>query len=146
MTDNVPPPSTVLFTPLAEYKTRAAYAQPYLILTHWTDLASSHGLVLMRGEISDNVALSETDAQLLAVRLQLFYNASTGARVETIDIPPAQAALAAKESQEQPSTTTSTPVAPSAKEQERARMLESFHADPANFDTERLVQMAWELH
>lgn len=30
----------------------------------------------MRGEISDNVALNATDAQVLAVRLQLFYNPS----------------------------------------------------------------------
>ncbi|BGP25354.1 ATP synthase mitochondrial F1 complex assembly factor 1 [Rhodotorula toruloides] len=70
----VPPPSTVLFTPLAEYKARQEFAQPYLILTHYTDLASSHNVVLMRGEISPNVALNSTDAQVLAVRMQLFYN------------------------------------------------------------------------
>ncbi|BGP00228.1 Protein ATP11, mitochondrial [Rhodotorula toruloides] len=70
----VPPPSTVLFTPLAEYKARQEYAQPYLILTHYTDLANSHNVVLMRGEITPNVALNSTDAQVLAVRMQLFYN------------------------------------------------------------------------
>ncbi|GAA5885847.1 hypothetical protein JCM5296_000163 [Sporobolomyces johnsonii] len=79
----VPPPSTVLFTPLAEYKARQEFAQPYLILTHYTDLSSSHGLVLMRGEISANVALNDTDAQVLAVRMQLFYNDSgKGGEVE----------------------------------------------------------------
>lgn len=72
----VPSPSTVLFTPLAEYKSRASFAQPYLILTHYTDLSKSHGVVLMRGEISDSVALGGTDAQVLSVRLQLFYNPS----------------------------------------------------------------------
>ncbi|CEQ43186.1 SPOSA6832_05091, partial [Sporobolomyces salmonicolor] len=79
----VPPPSTVLFTPLAEYKARQEFAQPYLILTHYTDLSSSHGLVLMRGEISTHVALNDTDAQVLAVRMQLFYNDSgKGGEVE----------------------------------------------------------------
>ncbi|GAA5968416.1 hypothetical protein JCM21900_002665 [Sporobolomyces salmonicolor] len=79
----VPPPSTVLFTPLAEYKARQEFAQPYLILTHYTDLSSSHGVVLMRGEISTHVALNDTDAQVLAVRMQLFYNDSgKGGEVE----------------------------------------------------------------
>ncbi|GAA5924197.1 hypothetical protein JCM3775_005619 [Rhodotorula graminis] len=76
MTEPVPPPSTVLFTPLAEYKARGEYAQPYLILTHYTDLAASHNVVLMRGEISSNVTLNATEAQVLAVRMQLFYNDS----------------------------------------------------------------------
>lgn len=75
-TEPVPPPSTVLFTPLAEYKARQEYAQPYLILTHYTDLAASHNVVLMRGEISSNVTLNATEAQVLAVRMQLFYNDS----------------------------------------------------------------------
>ena len=70
----VPSPSTVLFTPLAEYKFRQTFAQPYLILSHYTDLSLSHNVVLMRGEVSDNVALNAVDAQVLAVRLQLFYN------------------------------------------------------------------------
>ncbi|GAA6009263.1 hypothetical protein JCM10207_004327 [Rhodosporidiobolus poonsookiae] len=74
VTEPVPAPSTVLFTPLAEYKARQSWAQPYLILTHYTDLSASHGVVLMRGEISSNVALNATDAQVLAVRMQLFYN------------------------------------------------------------------------
>lgn len=75
-TEPIPNPSTVLFTPLAEYKARQSYAQPYLILTHYTDLAATHGVVLMRGEISSNVALNAIDAQVLAVRMQLFYNHS----------------------------------------------------------------------
>lgn len=73
-TKPVPPPSTVLFTPLAEYKARQEFSQPYLILTHYTDLAASHNVVLMRGEISANVALNSTDAQMLAIRMQMFYN------------------------------------------------------------------------
>lgn len=77
MLEPVPAPSTTLFTPLAEYQMRQSYAQPYLIMTHYTDLSLSHNVVLMRGEISDNVALSATDAQVLAVRLQMFYHAPT---------------------------------------------------------------------
>ncbi|GAA6006986.1 hypothetical protein JCM11491_001467 [Sporobolomyces phaffii] len=74
VTEPVPPPSTVLFTPLAEYKSRQEYAQPYLILTHYSDLAASHGVVLMRGETTPNVTLDDTEAQVLAVRMQLFYH------------------------------------------------------------------------
>lgn len=37
----------------------------------------------MRGEVSDNVALNATDAQVLSVRLQLFYNhAGDGTEIE----------------------------------------------------------------
>ncbi|GAA5935266.1 Atp11p [Sporobolomyces koalae] len=83
VTEPVPPPSTVLFTPLAEYKSRQEYAQPYLILTHYTDLSASHDVVLMRGEITPNVTLNETEAQILAIRMQLFYHdKGTGAQVE----------------------------------------------------------------
>ena len=46
----------VMYTPLAEYKLRQLFAQPTLILTHYTDLANSHGLVLMRGDITPSAA------------------------------------------------------------------------------------------
>ena len=71
--------STVLFTPLQEYKLRQTFAQPYLVLTHYTDLATTHGIVLMRGEITstasstDKYLLSQLDAQLLAFGVQRFY-------------------------------------------------------------------------
>lgn len=78
MTEPVPAPSTVLFTPLAEYKSRQEYAQPYLILTHYTDLSASHDVVLMRGEITPNVSLNDTEAQILAIRMQLFYHDKGG--------------------------------------------------------------------
>jgi ATP synthase mitochondrial F1 complex assembly factor 1 len=72
----------VLFTPLQEYKFRQTFAQPYLGLTHYTDLATTHGIVLMRGEITsspsstDKYLLSQSDAQLLALGVQRFYLAS----------------------------------------------------------------------
>ncbi|KIK99920.1 hypothetical protein PAXRUDRAFT_822190 [Paxillus rubicundulus Ve08.2h10] len=85
---NLPQVSTVLFTPLQEYKLRASFATPYLVLTFYTDLSQSHGIVLLRGEItpsSGSVAappeqatsgrffLSQIDAQLLAMGVQRFY-------------------------------------------------------------------------
>lgn len=79
-----PQASTVLLTPLQEYKSRTTFATPYLILTFYTDLASSHGIVLLRGEITPTSAsggdnsnsdflLSQQDAQLLTMHLQRFY-------------------------------------------------------------------------
>ena len=82
---NNPQVSTVLFTPLQEYKQRASFATPYLVLTNYTDLASSHGIVLLRGEITPSTSgsidaggdgrymLSQQDAQLLAMGIQKFY-------------------------------------------------------------------------
>jgi len=63
---------------------RASFATPYLVLTFYTDLASTHGTVLMRGEITPAAAagasdpvgrhmLSQEDAQLLAMEVQKFY-------------------------------------------------------------------------
>src|SRR5882724_3457867 len=74
--------TTVLFTPLQEYKLRQTFAQPDLVLTHYTDLATTHGIVLMRGELTPSPSslkkymLSQADAQLLAMGLQRFYLAA----------------------------------------------------------------------
>ncbi|KAF9454990.1 ATP11-domain-containing protein [Macrolepiota fuliginosa MF-IS2] len=71
--------STVLFTPLGEYKLRNTFATPYLVLTNYTNLASTHGLVLLRGEItpssgaSGNYMLSQENAQQLSMAIQKFY-------------------------------------------------------------------------
>ena len=82
---DVPELSTVLFTPLQEYKLRTSFATPYLVLTFYTDLAQSHGIVLLRGEITpsstsavaqntpERFLLNQVDAQLLAMGLQKFY-------------------------------------------------------------------------
>lgn len=71
--------STVLFTPLEEYKLRGTFAIPYLVLTNYTDLASTHGVVLLRGEVTprrdsdDQYMLSQEDAQQLSMAMQKFY-------------------------------------------------------------------------
>ncbi|KIJ68792.1 hypothetical protein HYDPIDRAFT_173431 [Hydnomerulius pinastri MD-312] len=87
-TCNLPHTSTVLFTPLQEYKLRTSFATPYLVLTFYPDLAQSHGIVLLRGEITPSTTsaaaqpgqetsgrflLSQIDAQLLAMGVQRFY-------------------------------------------------------------------------
>lgn len=74
-----PPCATIIFTPLQEYKLRQAYALPHLVLTHYTDLAHSHDVVLMRGELTaspnnaERSMLSPSAAQILAFGVQQFY-------------------------------------------------------------------------
>ncbi|KAF5336936.1 hypothetical protein D9611_003461 [Ephemerocybe angulata] len=79
-----PPLATILFTPLQEYKQRQSFATPYLITTFYTDLATTHNTVLMRGEITPSAAsanpgtadrflLSQEDTQVLIMMLQRFY-------------------------------------------------------------------------
>ena len=81
---NNPQTSTVLFTTLQEFKSRASFATPSLVLTHYTDLAETHGIVLLRGEITPDsnttgsdgerkYMLTQSDAQLLAMAVQQFY-------------------------------------------------------------------------
>ncbi|KAF7320155.1 hypothetical protein MKEN_00800000 [Mycena kentingensis (nom. inval.)] len=82
-----PPTSTVMFTPLQEYKSRATFATPYMVLTNYTDLAQSHGIVLVRGEITpagagavpgapsadERYLLPQEDAIRLSQAVQNFY-------------------------------------------------------------------------
>ncbi|KAM5531498.1 hypothetical protein V8D89_014823 [Ganoderma adspersum] len=112
-----PQTSTILFTPLQEYKLRQSFATPYLVLTHYTDLVKSHGLVLLRGEITPSGAsagvgatedsvrymLSQQDAQLLAVHVQRFYLQNEGP-------------------------------------EERATLLKTFHEAPEQFKWEELLK------
>ncbi|KAJ7225957.1 ATP11 protein-domain-containing protein [Mycena pura] len=80
-----PQTSTIIFTPLQEYKLRGTFATPYLVLTNYTDLAQSHGVVLLRGEITPSAAaanaasaadrylLRQADAARLSMAVQKFY-------------------------------------------------------------------------
>lgn len=76
---SLPRSATAIFTPLGEYKLRQTFAAPHLALTFYPDLAGSHGLVLLRGELTPRTSdpeqflLSQQDAQLLALGLQRFY-------------------------------------------------------------------------
>ncbi|KAG8844540.1 hypothetical protein FRB96_003010 [Tulasnella sp. 330] len=83
-----PPTSTVLFTPLVQYKLHQSYAPPYFAITHYTDFARTHGIVLLQGIITPTSSaavsatggaadgkymLTQLDAQMLALGLQQFY-------------------------------------------------------------------------
>ncbi|KAG8736315.1 hypothetical protein FRC10_009468 [Ceratobasidium sp. 414] len=78
-TGSNPPITTLLFTPLQEYKHRQSFAAPHLALTFYTDLAASYGSVLLRGEITPaqqgegRWMLSQAEAQALVVAMQRFY-------------------------------------------------------------------------
>lgn len=118
-----PKTATIIFTPLLEYKMRQTFATPYLVLTFHTDLAHTHGIVLLRGEItpSSNAStsgerewmLSQEDAQLLTMGLQRFY------------------------------------LWPVAKEEEKetkaAEVLRSFHEDAEKFNWEDVVRLAGDV-
>ncbi len=111
---NNPAVSSLLFTPLIQYKLHQTYATPYMVITHHTDFAKSHGIVLLRGEITpsstltDNHLLSQIDAQLLALAVQRFY-------------------LPGKESKDSA---------------DAEQLLKTFHEKPAEFEWEALLKHA----
>ncbi|WFD04629.1 hypothetical protein MOBT1_003343 [Malassezia obtusa] len=117
------PPSAVLYTSLAEYKLRQEFAQPALVLTHYTDLVESKGIVLMRGDVterqtaeSDEVkqVISQKEAQLLALCTQRFYNMDWSQH-------------------------------PSADEELRRELLRTFHQDPEAFSLEKLLEASFKF-
>jgi len=126
----LPPVTSVIFTPLAEFKNAGEWAQPFLTLTHYSDLANSHGTVLMRGEITAQTAqgpagslenpgflLSQAQAQLLALALQRFYCADL--------VPPSEKVADAEE------------------RMKRSRALRDFREKPQEWDWQALVSMAY---
>ncbi|WVQ93103.1 hypothetical protein IAU59_000167 [Kwoniella sp. CBS 9459] len=126
----LPLTTSIIFTPLEEFKRHGEWAQPYLVLTHYPELSHTHSLVLMRGEISPAAAtgpagsdanpgflLSQPQAQLLALALQRFYCTS-------MDVP----GEGEKGKQER---------------LDRAAALRGFRENPAGWDWLRLVDMAY---
>ena len=65
--------ATVLFTHLAEFKSRGEFAQPHTTVTHHLDLANSNGLVLLEGSVSENRGISVDEGKWLLMCLQKFY-------------------------------------------------------------------------
>ncbi|KAJ6574652.1 ATP11 protein-domain-containing protein [Mycena capillaripes] len=113
-----PQTSTVMFTPLQEYKIRGSFATPYLVLTNYTDLAQSHGIVLLRGEITPSAAtgsagvdgrymLQQEDAHRLSMSVQNFYlwDAAAGG-------------------------------------DEQGNLVKAFHEEPAKFEWEKMLKHA----
>jgi ATP synthase F1 complex assembly factor 1 len=76
-----PTTSTTIFTSLASYKLHGPYATPHTTLIHHTDLADSHGIVLMNGSVMEGLGVSPAEAQWLVVVLQRFY-AGVGGEAE----------------------------------------------------------------
>lgn len=126
----LPPVTSVIFTPLEEFKQAGEWAQPYLVLTHYPDLADSHDMVLMRGEISTQSAggppgavdnpgylLTQQEAQLLSLALQRFYCADMA--------PPGENAKAALE------------------RAKRKQALRDFREKPEQWDWQGLIGMAY---
>ena len=66
--------STVLFTHLAAYKLHGTYAQPHTTLTHHLDLADSHKLVLLHGQVVPDRGVSVDEGRWLVMCLQRFYD------------------------------------------------------------------------
>jgi ATP synthase F1 complex assembly factor 1 len=61
-------------TSLIEYQTHGENAKPHLVLTHYTDLLSSKGIVLMMGELDPDVkTLDLQEALQLTFAVQEFY-------------------------------------------------------------------------
>lgn len=108
-----PPIATLLFTPLQEYKHRQSFAAPHLALTFYTDLADTHSVILLRGEITPSQSgegrwlLSLAEAQALVVAMQRFYLPGT-----------------------------------SEGAQEREDLLVCFHERPEEFKWERLLELS----
>jgi len=113
------PATIVMYTPLGEYKLRQSFAQPTLILTHYTDLADSHGIVLMRGDITPasngSPKITPTEAQLMILRLQQFYHAT---------VPPHH---------------------DQSVHQKRRALLHQFHHNPAHFQLPQLLELVNDL-
>ena len=124
--EGLPPVATTLFTPLAEYKLKQDFSQPVLILTFYTDLSQTNGIVLMRGEITglnENTGkggrIDQAQAQLLALTLQRFYLSSSTSSILT-------------QGEETNSSAS-------------AKLLYDFHKRPEQFDVEELINVAFRL-
>ncbi|GAB7343886.1 hypothetical protein MBLNU457_1843t1 [Dothideomycetes sp. NU457] len=65
--------ATVLFTNLAEFKLRGAFAQPHTTVTHHLDLSESKGVVLLEGSVLPDRGVSVDEGKFLLMTLQKFY-------------------------------------------------------------------------
>lgn len=73
----------LLFTGLEDYKVRGTNASPYLTVAHYTELADSKGLVLVRGDVVFPSKLSDVEAkQLMEVSHSFFLDDSRYRLVE----------------------------------------------------------------
>ncbi|KAL9619501.1 MAG: hypothetical protein Q9160_005864 [Pyrenula sp. 1 TL-2023] len=66
--------STILFTHLGSYKLHGTHAQPHTTVTHHLDLADSHGLVLLHGQVVPDKGVGVEEGRWLVMCLQRFYD------------------------------------------------------------------------
>lgn len=66
-----------MLTSLAEYKLHKEYAKPHTTLMFHQELVDDFGLVLMNGQVEDDVPISLDEAQLLVLNVQRFYGGLT---------------------------------------------------------------------
>ncbi|KAJ4314729.1 hypothetical protein N0V84_008722 [Fusarium piperis] len=109
--------STVLFTQLAEYKTRGEFAQPHTTITHHLDLADERGLVLMQGQVVEDRGIKPDNARWLVMCLQRFYGGWEG---EGVDLDGERKERA----------------------EERKKLLDWFAAGDSRFSVEKLMEEA----
>ncbi|CAN8098998.1 unnamed protein product [Discula destructiva] len=107
--------STVLFTQLAEYKSRGEFATPHTTVTHHLDLAADKKVVLMQGQLMADRGVRPADAQWLVLSLQRFYGGWDGEGSEAVS----------KERAE-----------------ERRKLLEWFGKGDARFSVDKLLEEA----
>lgn len=155
---NVPTPTTVLFTPLAEYKLRQEFAQPLLVLTHYTDLAKSKGVVLMRGELTSSEEIEANPSGIAAAEAAKSRGA-TEEEQERLKTTPVQATTTASQASQGKGAKLSESDAqllamtmqrfylPNTvaddHAQEREQLLKSFHEDKDAFSVQRLCEVAF---
>lgn len=150
-------PSTVLFTPLAEYKLRQEYAQPLLVLTHYTDLIASKGIVLMRGEITGADEVDAAPTGIVAAAAAAKAGASEEEQQRLAQPVKSQGRMSQQDAQllsmcmqrfylpKLGSADSSRRNETDTGAQERADLLASFHENPTKFDVDQLVAAAYQF-
>lgn len=154
---SAPPPTTVMFTPLAEYKLHQEFAQPLLVLTHYTDLAQSKGVVLMRGDITSaeeieakqaGFAAAEADKSKGALAEEQKRLNSTSVQATTTAIH-GDAGCSSKMCQKDAQLLVMTMQRfylsnqADAASADRQQLLDAFHSDPESFSVQKLCEAAF---
>ena len=142
-------PTTVLFTPLAEYKLRQEFAQPLLILTHYTDMSDSKGIILMRGEITSSEEVQANPTGIAAAENAKSKGASESEqeRLKSAPVQSSTGKMSEKDAQLLAMTMQRfyLPDVQSESGKEREQLLKCFHEDKEAFSVQRLCEVAFTL-
>lgn len=145
-------PTTVLFTPLAEYKLRQEFAQPVLIVTHYTGLALSKGIVLLRGEVTEGQDAQSAPTGMAAAIAASQAGETSSEKLDRLKAPlQSQGKLSQQDAQlltvmlQRFYMPVSSTAGPQPGAQERQELLDAFHGDPERFDVDKLCKSAFEF-